>query len=630
VLNEQIQQVENNTVKHEKLNNVKGSYDATGIGRLSPRPHGNLKYHKRQSKFVWLPTHIWHAKRFHLIKQFGYQIPSSPTQKCFRLMNRQSKQGSILFDTSYYDSLVVSIPDNNQFTKFLLEVTKYRNKVPQSIVEGRKSYNGWLRFHDRNVGLALVYANINTKNILIRVHPSIYEEVFDHTKEKISNINSSVLYDCRYSLGSLDITGPIAIKTISLVLHLSNVSDEIKNTFFEVTKINDSGIVPVGTTFAFNIRDPRLWKNPSEVPANPKDISNNTINQLIIDLSTKMLVQQTSLENLLSPEGRYNSYNNQLSIKNISREFGKVGATSKSLGKEIIDKTEFPVLITKTDGNTWSIITPWFWIQPIWVMATKVSKIKVGGVRQRAQLNFENDTPTYPQDYPWLRDGWQYNETMGKLHQDKYNKVPKHHKQDHKQDYQDIKYLTPFNCGWTTLRNTNYIRKLYNLTTEQLQSGANQFAQFDENTLNRIVNNYHDLRQVVKSLDRPMKSIPIEPYDKFNEFHEKFINDDYTISTLEQAETTALPVIQISLKIVNDGTIKDNARIFPYNLVKEKHDNVDLCEVIGFVTSGSLNLNSGAYQGIGLIIAQKWTQPLFYIRNVGETNFYLVEGKIIQ
>ena len=41
------------------------------------RPHNLMKeYLRRQAKTRWLRTHLWHAKRFHMRKIFGYLIRS--------------------------------------------------------------------------------------------------------------------------------------------------------------------------------------------------------------------------------------------------------------------------------------------------------------------------------------------------------------------------------------------------------------------------------------------------------------------------------------------------------------------------------------------------------------------------
>lgn len=33
---------------------------------------------------MWLETHIWHAKRFHMVKKWGYCLGVRPTYKCYR------------------------------------------------------------------------------------------------------------------------------------------------------------------------------------------------------------------------------------------------------------------------------------------------------------------------------------------------------------------------------------------------------------------------------------------------------------------------------------------------------------------------------------------------------------------
>lgn len=629
ILNQQAQQLQSQAGS-KRLNNILGSYDNTGIGKLAPKPCGNIRYYKRQNQFVWLPTHIWHAKRFHMIKQYGFQIPLTPTQKCFRLMNRQSKQGTILFDTCYYNNLIVEIKQEQSFKDFILNITKYKNKVPETILYGKKSYIGWLKLNDKLVGQTLIYANIQTGKMLIRVHPSIYEDVFEFLQQKLDS--NSTIFDCRYSLGSLDLSGPNSIKTISKILHLGLVSPEIKQTWIETIKISDSGIIPVGTTFSFDIRDPRFWKKPSDIPIRYEENVDFNVetNKTILKLVSQNLVELSTVNNLLSSSGRKESYNNQLSIKSINREFSRVLSTKNSLDEKIVATSKIPILITKTSAYNWCLIAPWYWILPLWICAVKIKQIKIGGIKQIDQINFEHETGSFPQDYPWLRDGWQYNESIGKLNQEKYNKIPKHHKKDHLEDYQDPDYIGPFKCDWTSLRNTCFIKKWKNLSRQQLISEQPDFAQYDPMTLNRTIRSLHDLKQFSKTIDKIPQQIPIDIFDKNNQFHQQFIEGSYQINSLRDIETTPLPLMQISVKIAQDGTIHDNARIYPYKLVKGCQKNLDLSDVIGFISTGNLNLNSGVYQGIGLITAQiPESHNYLYIRNVGETKYHLVDYKLV-
>lgn len=98
-----------------KLNNSVGSRDNTGVNELAPRPKGSIKYYKRQREFVWIPTHIWLVKRFHMSKKYGYQIPYTPTQKCFKLMNRWNRQKAVCFDTSYFPTFILYVSDEAMF-----------------------------------------------------------------------------------------------------------------------------------------------------------------------------------------------------------------------------------------------------------------------------------------------------------------------------------------------------------------------------------------------------------------------------------------------------------------------------------------------------------------------------------
>ncbi|XP_061804782.2 ribonucleases P/MRP protein subunit POP1 [Nerophis lumbriciformis] len=72
--------------------------------RKARRRHGNLllEFNRRQRKNVWLETHIWHAKRFHMVKKWGYCLGDRPTLKCYRPCYRAMSTHCLLQDLSYY------------------------------------------------------------------------------------------------------------------------------------------------------------------------------------------------------------------------------------------------------------------------------------------------------------------------------------------------------------------------------------------------------------------------------------------------------------------------------------------------------------------------------------------------
>ncbi|XP_038568148.1 ribonucleases P/MRP protein subunit POP1 [Micropterus salmoides] len=77
---------------------------AKNKSRKARRRHGNLllEYNRRQRKNVWLETHIWHAKRFHMVKKWGYCLGDRPTYKCYRPCYRAMSSHCLTQDLSYY------------------------------------------------------------------------------------------------------------------------------------------------------------------------------------------------------------------------------------------------------------------------------------------------------------------------------------------------------------------------------------------------------------------------------------------------------------------------------------------------------------------------------------------------
>ncbi|XP_002133798.2 ribonucleases P/MRP protein subunit POP1 [Drosophila pseudoobscura] len=68
------------------------------------RRPGNLlkEYVRRQRRHHWLETHIWHAKRFHMVDRWGYRLANASCDKTYRACYRASVQHCLLQDISYY------------------------------------------------------------------------------------------------------------------------------------------------------------------------------------------------------------------------------------------------------------------------------------------------------------------------------------------------------------------------------------------------------------------------------------------------------------------------------------------------------------------------------------------------
>lgn len=70
----------------------------------------NADYARRQRRHRWLETHLWHAKRFHMIERWGYRLAASSCDKTFRSSYRATAEHCLLQDVSYVGAVELSGP----------------------------------------------------------------------------------------------------------------------------------------------------------------------------------------------------------------------------------------------------------------------------------------------------------------------------------------------------------------------------------------------------------------------------------------------------------------------------------------------------------------------------------------
>lgn len=68
------------------------------------------EYRRRQRRIVWLETHIWHAKRFHMVDKWGYKLAQSSCDKTFRSSYRATANHCLLQDISYTGCIEITGP----------------------------------------------------------------------------------------------------------------------------------------------------------------------------------------------------------------------------------------------------------------------------------------------------------------------------------------------------------------------------------------------------------------------------------------------------------------------------------------------------------------------------------------
>lgn len=587
----------------QRLNNRVGAYDNYGKREFAERPRGNIKYWKRQNDYVWLTTHMWHVKRFHMIKVHGWQIPLLPTQKCFKSMNRSKKNDSVLFDTSYMNHMVVRTAESGSiFNDFIAPLTRITENDVATTEGG--VYEGLIYYKRGNspyllTTIVLIYWHEN--EAIVRTYPSAYEELFSFVSSEYPSFD---LDDCRYAIGSLELRGPKSLELLMKALDV-DAESELYSLWNSITKFPDT--YPGGTCLSLKMRDPRTK------PKGPRD---NAFQLLFVEL-LKLLTTHRASTTLGDHSSRSESYEEMKSIKEVQKE-----ASSLQNHSSLIRPGKIPILLVKLQSGSWTLVMPWFWILPTWHVLVKSPKVKPGGQKQIRQFNFEAGRKSYPVDYPFTPDGWHWQETQNLLKSLVYSKLPTSKRVDYGQ-YEGP--LNPHGSDWEFLRRLNYeLDKLKSENRLPLSSNSD-FARFnyerDFNSsetgrqfISRNIELIHDLAVVIKSGMTVKKTFPVcsiclpglEPSVYPNE---------------QENKIPILPVKSILL-ILATGLLKDNARIYRWN-PSASDQHLMLVDLIGFISSGGMNLDIGRLLGIGHVIEDAdLAGGKVLVRNIGQTVFH--------
>ncbi|XP_020293800.1 ribonucleases P/MRP protein subunit POP1 isoform X2 [Pseudomyrmex gracilis] len=167
------------------------------------RPHMLLsEYGRRQRNKVWLETHIWHAKRFHLIDKWGYRIASYSNDKCFRANYRAVEKHCLLQDISYYTCIEIKGEES------LLKTTLKTHCDPSALTFAAKKYTtghkeGTLMFFKKNGYPHSPIGNVDffwrpkksdIRTIWIWIHPAFYDDVFNEIISSFNFIEDNNIY----------------------------------------------------------------------------------------------------------------------------------------------------------------------------------------------------------------------------------------------------------------------------------------------------------------------------------------------------------------------------------------------------------------------------------------------------
>ncbi|XP_039308370.1 ribonucleases P/MRP protein subunit POP1 isoform X2 [Solenopsis invicta] len=209
------------------------------------RPRNLLsEYNRRQRNKIWLETHIWHAKRFHMIDKWGYRIARYSNDRCFRANYRAAAKYCLLQDISYYTCVEITGNEN------LLKTTLRTHCNPSTLTFAAKKYiNG----HREDI-----------KTIWIWVHPAFYDDFLieiissfefklndaeQDATNTIRNLNCSYMNDTgckmiilRNALNRFRLHGILALNVLTKALQLPSLNESDLFSDHTVSEDNDSSL----------------------------------------------------------------------------------------------------------------------------------------------------------------------------------------------------------------------------------------------------------------------------------------------------------------------------------------------------------------------------------------------------
>lgn len=229
--------------------------------RYRRRPHNLLQeYNRRKLGKIWLETHIWHAKRFHMTEKWGHKIANYSNDRGYRASYRAAAQHCMIQDISYYHCIELIGPGN-----FLIDTLKVHCKDELSF--GAKIYldgtrEGSLTFFTRQgepIGVISFIWRYNTsvnRTIWFWIHPALYKDILQELiasfqfkkmssglirlESKFNNNTDCQMNLLAQNLNRFRLRGPLAISVITDTLRLPTLTANKLMCTLDGTKVQES------------------------------------------------------------------------------------------------------------------------------------------------------------------------------------------------------------------------------------------------------------------------------------------------------------------------------------------------------------------------------------------------------
>ncbi|KAK6526677.1 hypothetical protein TWF281_009880 [Arthrobotrys megalospora] len=357
------------------------------------------RYRKRQKHKTWLPTHIWCAKRARMVCKWGFSLADTPNLKCYRPTYRAAtRDGCVAVDTSYYATILLEGQEKElkrSLAKFL--PPRDRAFVGKSVISGESVRSTWMYEEGEWPNGALTPIQIfwcpesvkehEPRKVVLRVHPASWDDAWKVATASTA-ASKCTCKNLRFEIGSIGLTGPRTVKVLHALL---GSSFDFENMLVDRITYGSG-------------KDPRLgsFYLRRQIPVPPVEE----------DLIT------APVESLFNTKCRNASVNAQVSQKTLNSHVSRLvsGDSTRSLSY-----TKIPFVLMRElvgvqadlghsnpeppSSHRWSILLPWKWVRPFWLVLMRMTGVRLGGLKELEQLTLEGGLGYFPIDFPSTKAG---------------------------------------------------------------------------------------------------------------------------------------------------------------------------------------------------------------------------------
>ena len=467
------------------------------------KPSNLMKeYERRKQKNVWLETHIWHAKRYHMKDLWGYRVPDKSTDKRYRASYKAAAHHCLLQDISYVCAIEITGP-LEQLKENLKRITSqecgptiiancYQNGSREGEVDLFKIDSYPAQALSR-VSFIWKYSSENRKTLWIFVHPTAYREVLEEliTLFQLENENRNDSEDADVKIITRNDSRLRNPKYINLNTEIEVV--ELKDTLnrFRLTGSFSNAVLLKALKPATNVegnwlgnvfeQNPtfvkahneqiRFWKD-LEKTSSPSEITPQIILGLnIVDPRTNRPAKREKADHGMMDfnAGDYieipeHAKHSPIWSKELRDEVTKKMMTTSEICKlrnsnQLVPAAEssvekwlqpVPILMIHRPGNKslgfgsgWDVIIPSGYGLSVWLSLIRCGA-KSGGCRETETITYEMGRDLF---LPDTKSGQKENERKMKLRLEEYFRKPP----NKRINYRKMGIASPFSCPFNQL-----------------------------------------------------------------------------------------------------------------------------------------------------------------------------------